>query len=55
MNKLATQIEGLIFIAGDEGITLSQLSEATSQDVLGSKSLVLQLLKRAHHHIHLPF
>jgi len=52
MNKLATQIEGLIFIAGDEGITLSQLSEATSQDVLVIEQTLEGLNKHYIEHQH---
>lgn len=52
MSKLSTQIEGLIFIAGDEGITLQQLSEATSQDTLVIEQTLEALNKHyiEHHH-----
>jgi segregation and condensation protein B len=34
MSKLITKIEGLIYIAGDEGISLEQLAEVTHVDML---------------------
>lgn len=34
MSKLKSKLEGLIYIAGDEGISLTQLSEATHEDVM---------------------
>jgi segregation and condensation protein B len=32
MSKLATKLEGLIYISGDEGISLEQLSQVTHED-----------------------
>ncbi len=52
MSKLSTQIEGLIFIAGDEGITLQQLSEATSQDILVIEETLETLSKHYDEHDH---
>ncbi len=46
MSKLITKIEGLIYIAGDEGITLQQLAEATHVDMLDVEKEIEALNQR---------
>mgnify|MGYP001051668932 CR=1 FL=1 len=43
MSKLKTKIEGLIYIAGDEGITLQQLAEVTHVDILDVEKEITEL------------
>lgn len=54
MDNLKTKIEGLIFVAGDEGITLEQIAQATSQELMSIQQAIDDLndhYKQQHHAI----